>query len=214
MLFHIKHALKGKTLARSLMNHALSNIRLSGKVLDLGGGGNPSYLTYFKKDDDYVRKIIDIDKKRRDAIDIDLETARIPFEDGSMDMVLMLNLLEHIYSYKHVLTESQRVLRPRGEVIGFVPFLINVHRDPHDFFRYTDEALEKMLKDAGFSSISVTPLGYGPFCVSYNTLVSVLPTIAVFWLLPISFLLDRIVAVFRPRLHERFPLGYLFTARK
>lgn len=214
MLFHLQHALRGKTLTRSLMNKALSKFRLKGKVLDLGGGSDPSYLTYFKKDKEYVRVVIDIDKEAEGRMDVDLENMRVPFEDNSVQTVLMLNLLEHIYQHNHVLHEARRVLEGGGELIGFVPFLVNVHRDPHDFFRYTDEALEKMLKTNGFSNIKIKPLGYGPFSVGYNTLVSVLPNLLFIWMLPIAIVLDRIILLLRPHWEERFPIGYLFTATK
>lgn len=214
MFFHIKQAIKGKTLARSLMNQALSNITLEGKTLDLGGGSNPSYVGFIKKGEGYKRVVIDIDPEAKNRIDVDLETETLPYGEREFKNVMMLNLLEHIYNYKHVLAEAYRVVENKGSLIGFVPFLVNVHRDPHDYFRYTDEALEKMLKEAGFSNVDITTLGFGPFSVGYNTLVSVLPNKLFLIFLPLALFLDSIILTIRPNWKERFAIGYLFTATK
>ena len=214
MLFFIKEALRGKTLTRSFMNRALSTITLTGKVLDLGGGDNPSYLKFFKKKNDFSRITIDIDPSTKDKLELNLEHDRLPFNEGSIAFVLVLNLLEHLYKPIHALTEANRVLSKDGELIGFVPFLINVHPDPHDYFRYTDEALSKMLKESGFPESTVTSLGLGPFSVSYNTFVSVLPNILFIWMLPIVFALDHLLLLMRPKWRERFTLGYLFITKK
>jgi ubiquinone/menaquinone biosynthesis C-methylase UbiE len=214
MIFHIRQALAGKTLVRSMMNKALMDFELPGKVLDLGGGGNPSYLHFINKGKSFKRLNIDIDEDVKDRIKVNLEHDRLPFEDATFKNVLMLNLLEHIYNHKHALREARRVLEVEGTIIGFVPFLIKMHKDPNDYFRYTEEALERISQEVGFRSSTIKPIGLGPFSVSYNTFVSVFPNILFIWYLPLAFIMDKLLLLFRSNLKHHFPLGYLFIMKK
>jgi len=81
MIRIIKEILRGKTLIRTLMNLELEKYTLSGKVLDIGGGKNPSYLRFFKKADDMRLTSVDLVSDNK----IDLEKDRLPYDDESVD---------------------------------------------------------------------------------------------------------------------------------
>ena len=49
------------------------------------------------------------------------DAAALPFEDGAVDAVVMLDVLEHVPEPRAVLTEVRRVLRPGGVVVLSVP---------------------------------------------------------------------------------------------
>ena len=49
------------------------------------------------------------------------DASALPFEDGSVDAVVMLDVLEHVPEPRAVLTEVRRVLRPGGVVVLSVP---------------------------------------------------------------------------------------------
>jgi SAM-dependent methyltransferase len=51
----------------------------------------------------------------------DLERARLPWEDGSWDWILMLDVLEHFVSPELVLGEARRLLAPGGRIVVNVP---------------------------------------------------------------------------------------------
>lgn len=53
-----------------------------------------------------------------------MEAAELPFETGSLDLVLLPHVLEFSEHPHHILREVERVLRPEGSVIicGFNPF--------------------------------------------------------------------------------------------
>lgn len=206
-----KQIAAGKTLMRSLMNLHLSRYTLaSGTVLDLGGGKKPSYFQFIKPNP--RSHVTNIDKQYGDAWrkDVDFEQDRLPFEDGSVQQVLVLNVFEHIYNHQHLAREIRRVIAPGGEVIGFVPFLINYHADPHDYFRYTHEALAKIFTGSGFSRVSVIPIGYGPFALNFNTLASFLPRYITTVIWPFYYALDTVLLSVKPGMRTRFPLGYIF----
>lgn len=86
-------------------------------------------------------------------------TKTLPFRNASCDIIFMSNVLEHISNPILLLQECYRILRPGGLIIGTVPFLLNVHQVPYDFYRYTNFMLEKMFKNSGFSNVEITSLG-------------------------------------------------------
>jgi SAM-dependent methyltransferase len=207
-----KETLKGKTIVRALMNLELSKYTLSGKVLDIGGGDNPSYFRFFK-DGDF--NLINIDSRKGDnRIEINLEKDKLPYDDNSANQVLILNVLEHIYNHKFVVGEIKRVLKNDGQIIGFVPFLVCVHPDPHDYFRYTGESLQKIFKEAGFNNIKIKEVGLGPFTAGFNTMAFIFPKFLRLFALPFYYFLDKLVLIVRPKFNKKFPLGYLFILRK
>ena len=189
------------------MNTSFSRLTLTGNVVDVGGGHSPDYYTYFSQTDDVVIEVID-----GSLTGIDFEKDALPYEDGSVDTVVLANVLEHLYRTDFLLTEIHRVLSPKGKLIGFVPFWVGYHPDPSDYFRYTKEALRRMFSDAGFTSVSIDSVGGGPFLANLNTIILSVPRV----LRPIIavpyIFLDKIFLSFRPRNVERTPLGYLFVS--
>lgn len=215
MLFYLaREILRGKSLLRALMNRELVRFTLAGKVLDVGGGRDPSYYKFLRVAADAEIANVDLVAPEGSGRAIDVETAALPRADGSVDQALLFNILEHVYDYRFLLGEVRRVLKENGGVLGFVPFLINVHPDPHDYFRYTKEALVKMFSDAGFRGIEIKEIGRGPFAVNYNNLVASLPRLIGALMLPFSYALDGVFLALRPKMKERYPLGYLFSFRK
>ena len=206
--------LEGKSLARILMNDKISEISLYGLVVDIGGGLNKGFYDNFKSVKD--AKIINLDLKNPSGSPnkIDLEENRLPFQNNSVDCILMFNILEHIFNFKFLLEEVSRSLKTGGTVLGFVPFLINYHPDPNDYFRYTEEALEKIFFSVGFNFVEVAKVGGGPFYVNFNNIVLSMPKI----FRPIVFvfylILDKFFLKLRPKAARRYPLGYFFKLIK
>lgn len=201
------HLYRGQTLLRILMNRALAEHSLRGKVMDVGGGHHPDYFDYFKKEPGAEVEVLD-----GSFTGIDFERDRLPAGDASVDTVILCNVLEHIYNHAFLTGEVHRVLRPGGRLIGFVPFWVGYHPDPHDYFRYTDEALQRIFADAGFKSATITRVGRGPILANFNTIVLSVPR----FIRPVLYLLyaplDLLFAKLRPGSRLRNPLGYLFVA--
>jgi len=57
----------------------------------------------------------------------DLERERLPFEDGSVDIVVANRVLEHVKEIFWIFHEISRVLRTRGRVIIGVPTRVSFH---------------------------------------------------------------------------------------
>ena len=210
----IKEISKGKTVMKAMTNFSVAQYTLKGKVVDVGAGADiPSYQRFLKKSEGVKIINVDLDAKD-DSNKIDLEKDKLPMEDGSVDQVLMFNLLEHIYDHKFVLSEANRVLKNQGVLLGFVPFLIAYHPDPHDYFRYTKEALYKLFKATSFDDISISSVGMGPFIANYNNIMVLFPIFIRVILFPFYYILDLLLIKIKPSLKERFVLGYIFRVKK
>ncbi|MFA5126628.1 MAG: methyltransferase domain-containing protein [Patescibacteria group bacterium] len=208
----LKQVCRGKSLMRALLNLHLKKFTVHGLVLDIGGGAGSSYFRFLNKMED--AKIINLDLDIKADQRLDLERDALPFADCSVDQALAFNILEHIYNHNFLLAEISRVLKPTGQLIGFVPFIINYHPDPHDYFRYSHEALEKMLQQAKFSQIKITALGFGPWSANYNNIMILLPRILRVVLFYPYYLLDKLFLKIKPKMRQRYPLGFFFIAQK
>jgi SAM-dependent methyltransferase len=204
----VKKTWEGQSVARVFMNQAMRAYGIHGKVLDVGGARNPDYFSYMTVAPGTTIDVID-----GTLTPIDFEKDPLPCPDATYDSVVFCNVLEHIFNHAFTLSEIRRVLRDGGQLIGFVPFLIHFHPDPHDYFRYTEETLERLLAQAGLKDVIVTPVGKGPFMVGCNTIIQGLPRILrPVWFL-LNYALDALFAARSQKAVRRFPLGYAFSAK-
>lgn len=201
---------------RDAQHKALATLTLSGNVLDLGGDQRSAYQRLFRGS--FRLTTVNLAHEASPDIVHDLERP-LPIADEAYEHVLLINVLEHIYDYKQLLSEASRVTRRNGTVIIAVPFLYPIHRSPtvHDYRRFTDDALRNECAAAGLSIVQLDALGTGVFGVALSLLWRALPPFrSVLSLLakPIR-LLDRLYARrARSSRPEHHPLGYLVVARK
>lgn len=212
----IKETLRGKSLPRILINNRMEKTEpIKGRILDLASGTKrPSYYRFLNADKKSEITSVDISDERKPDIKADLEKP-FPFQNKEFDYVFCFNLLEHIFNYRNLISESCRVLKENGELIGTVPFLGSVHGDPDDYFRYTKSTLEKLFQEAGFSEIKIEALGYGPFAVGYYMAEFLLPKfIRPIFVFP-AILLDKIIFKLNKR-HgkDKYVLMYYFECKK
>jgi SAM-dependent methyltransferase len=206
--FHTAYCLlRGQTLTRIHMNLALSKETLQGHVVDIGGGRNPDYFSYFQQKDARVETI------DQSISGIDFEQDALPFNDKSVDVVILCNVLEHIYHYDFLLAEIRRILKPNGRCVGFVPFWVGYHPDPHDYFRYTHECLKRIFTETGFDIMYIDSIGSSPILANFNTIVLSVPKIVRPILYGFYFIADQVFLRLRPRSKERNPFGYVFSIK-
>lgn len=212
-----RQVLRGKSATRAMTNLALGRFTISGRALDVGGNRKESHYQFLKRAPGAEIKTLNIRSESNPDYVVDLEAAAIPTEEGSFDTVLCFNLLEHIEDYEKVVAEMFRVLSSGGRLIGSVPFLVNVHPDPHDFQRFTAEKLERMFREQGFKGVEILPISYGPFLAGYTQIDVILPrALKPFWFLT-AYLKDAILLRFFGRrfpFRERFVLAYVFSCTK
>jgi len=84
---------------------------------------------------------------------------KLPVPDRSMDVVLNINVLEHVADPAQVLRECHRVLRPGGRLLLVAPQSWLMHQAPHDYYRFTRHGLEHLLAKAGFTVVMLDAVG-------------------------------------------------------
>jgi SAM-dependent methyltransferase len=126
-------------------------------VLDYGCGGSP-YRPLFPS----------ADYRRADCVDLPGldyrfgEDEKIDEADGTFDVVLSTQVLEHVRHPQLYLRETWRLLKPGGTIIVSTHGLFEEHGAPVDYRRWTLEGLFCELEDAGFRRERGWKLTCGP----------------------------------------------------
>ncbi len=208
---------RGKSIYRIMLNNSIKRYsNITGEILDLGSGdGKNSYYRFINFKKPYKIKYTDLYKNSDDPnfMKQDLEK-KFSLDNDIFDSIICFNVLEHIYNHNNLVSESFRVLKKDGKMIGGVPFLLNYHADPNDYWRYTWQALEKIAHKHSFKVEKIVSLGSGPFVASWMQTELVWPKfIKPFFILFLLFL-DYIILKLRPKIIYKYPLGYFFIFSK
>ena len=155
---HMTGAHPNQSLLRMLEYEALAGSKLSGRVLDMGGGRNARYLPLLP--DGITVESVNIDPKINPTHLVQ-PGQPLPFAEASFDDAICLNTLEHIYDATAVLNDLYRVVRPGGTVLVMVPFMFRIHGHPDDYFRATPSWWRETFARAGFRALHLHPLVWG-----------------------------------------------------
>ncbi len=71
---------------------------------------------------------IDINPETELAQKVDVTKDKFPFEPNFFDYVVITEVLEHLDNQHHCLTETYRVLKTKGKLIGTVPNGLDIHK--------------------------------------------------------------------------------------
>ena len=187
----IRGAFRGESLYRAHLNVMIKEkVEISGVALDLGCG-RQSYQRFLRVL--HPANLIKVDMSRGSSPNVlaDLE-GNLPFRDNCVDVVLLFNVLEHVYNAKGLIKEISRVLKRGGCLYLYVPFLIHIHADPFDYHRYTPTSLKKMFNEAGFSLIEFN-LSYGIFKSIAALATFIIPNFIRPVIYSLSILLDNLI---------------------
>jgi SAM-dependent methyltransferase len=126
-------------------------------IIDIGG--KRTHKRGLFNIDEINRHVTYVNIEKETHPDILADAASIPLPDNSFNIVLMGEVLEHIYTPLGVLKEAYRLLQPGGKLFATVPFLFPVHGDPNDYGRYTASFWKTAGKEVGFSNVHVEAQG-------------------------------------------------------
>ena len=119
-------------------------------VLDVGCGDRP-----YEELLHGAAEIVGFDVPGNPHADLHGSIDALPVEDASFDVVLCLQVLEHVPDPAAAVRELRRVLRPGGRVLlsthGIYPF----HPNPDDLWRWTHHGLERLFRDNRFQKTIV-----------------------------------------------------------
>ncbi len=150
------------SVLRALEYELLEELKLTGRVLDFGGGANANYRTLMGKwMNGCIYETANIDPSIQPTYLIS-PGQPLPIAEDTYDSVVTLNTLEHIYEVHGALREVLRVLKPGARFIATVPFLFRIHGHPDDFLRGTPSWWGRTLTELGYADVKITPLLWGP----------------------------------------------------
>jgi SAM-dependent methyltransferase len=121
-------------------------------LVDLGCGTMPYRPLFAPR----VRRYIGVDLPRSPWAD--LHTAPdggVPLADGSADLVLSNQVLEHVASPAAYLAECRRILRPGGRLLLSTHGYWLYHPDPADYWRWTGSGLVRQVQLAGLEVLQI-----------------------------------------------------------
>lgn len=134
-----------RCVARYLAGDGRDDRRL---VLDIGGADvNGGYGRLF---DDARFRYTTVDLSAGPGVDVVLDDPyHLPFEDGSVDIVVSGQMLEHCEFFWLAFSEMVRVLKPDGWLFLIAPSAGPIHRYPVDCYRFYPDAYAAMARHAG-----------------------------------------------------------------
>jgi SAM-dependent methyltransferase len=163
-----RHYLVLAALANQIREEAGKRLagRDDARVLDIGCGEKP-YLPFFSS---FASDYVGVDVAEGPRVDIVAPAEELPFPDGSFDLVLCTQALEHVAEPGAVLSEIHRVLRPGGTALVSVPSVFLYHPDPpgsdQDYWRWTHSGLRRSVAAAGaWSAVEVRSQGEVVACL-------------------------------------------------
>jgi len=157
-----------KSSRRYYLDQLLSKTEFRGRVLDVGGK-KVNKRGSFTPPLDKVQCWHYLNVDSTTMPDFLCTATRINVSQ-EYDFVLMSEVLEYISDYKLALSEAFRVIKINGQLIISIPFLFPIHRDIGDRIRFTEFEISELLKNIGFKSINVLPMG-SVFSVIYDILL-------------------------------------------
>ena len=203
-------------VAAQYQAHLGAHVR--GRLLDLGCGKVPLYAAYAP----FASEVTCVDWADGEHIDRCCDLAQpLPLASGCADTIVLSDVLEHVSDPELLWREMARLLAPGGKVIMNVPFYYSVHAHPHDYYRYTNFALERFVNLNQMKLVHLHAFG-GLLEIMADLLAKALSKLR--WVgPPLSMLLQWAVGGFGrtaagariARVSSRhFPLGYFMIAQR
>jgi SAM-dependent methyltransferase len=123
------------------------------RLLDVGCGVRPYEYLFTPAVAEYVG--VDI---ANPCADLEGTVEEIPVPDGSFDLVLCTQTLEHALDPARAVRELRRVVAPGGRVLLSTHGVQVYHPNPVDLWRWTHVGLERLFRENGdWSAVTVTP---------------------------------------------------------
>ncbi len=158
-----------KLYGRERICASFIDVTISGKTLNIGTGEMQWIENLvFLKNKNFISSDLDaknLGKENKAIKKIQCDATKLPFENGSMSQVIILDVLEHIKNHHKALEEIFRVLKKNGKLVICVPndtllsYLNPVRYVQHER-HYTIQGITSLLNKKGFSVKKVFTGGF------------------------------------------------------
>jgi SAM-dependent methyltransferase len=130
-------------------------------VLDVGCGAKP-YYPFFAP---YASSYVGVDRQNP-AAELEGTAEDVPAEDGTFDLVLCTQVLEHVDDPAAAVRELRRVAAPGGRVLASTHGVQFYHPNPDDYWRWTHAGLARLFRENGdWARLEVAPGSGTAACV-------------------------------------------------
>ena len=124
---------------------AMERFPVQDPILDTCAGWEPNYYQPLFPGRRYIKQ--DFQDYDPPCIDVVCDVCEMkPIPDESVGLVLNLESLEHIAHPQRAVDEIYRVLRRNGLLILTTVMHFRIHRCPKDYWRFTPDGIELLLK--------------------------------------------------------------------
>ena len=132
------------------------------RLLDVGCGEKP-YLPFFEP---FAAEYVGVDVVDNPVAELKGPVEALPVEDGSFDVVLCAQVLEHCDDPAKAVSELRRVTRAGGRVLASTHGVMVYHPSPADYWRWTHTGLERLFRQsADWGAVTVSPASGTTACL-------------------------------------------------
>ncbi|MGF1572620.1 MAG: class I SAM-dependent methyltransferase [Sumerlaeia bacterium] len=142
-----------KKMIQSILKTYMKTDPRPGRVLDVGCGTGLILQTYKHWNPigaDFSPLALQFCQSRGITRTVRADVIHLPFEDNSLDLILALDLIEHVDRDDLLIKEFNRVLKPGGYLMATVPAHPSLWSDHdialHHFRRYTKASFGKLMR--------------------------------------------------------------------
>ena len=178
----------------------LQQLEQNKNVLEIGSSSYEVYRKHIKSPHYHSLDIV-----KHDNVDIVGDIHNLDWDSDYFDIILGIEILEHLYDPKAAVQQVLRLLKPGGICVITTRFMFPYHPCDKDYYRFTKDSLADLFK--GFSSTQIQHHGNG-IQVFWQMITYKYPLL----LYPLR-LLNPIVAMFESKATV-YPSGFLVTAKK
>lgn len=131
--------------ARRVFSRLVEHLPSQGLVLNVGSGevlGGGMEILYAS----LPGQIVNLDIYPCPRVGVVADAHRLPFQAGSLDLIVLKCILEHVRKPEQVVGEARRVLKAGGFIYSETPFVSRFHGDT-DYKRWTLMGLDELFQD-------------------------------------------------------------------
>lgn len=128
----------------------LEDIKPNSYILSIGGYGNvDNQLKNYLRNSTTSLQTFDIDGKHKPDYlgDVQELSKVIPPGNRKPDLIVALEVFEHVPSPRDAIYECFKVLQDDGTLIFSTPWITPIHDRPHDYWRITPQAIKMITSD-------------------------------------------------------------------
>lgn len=143
---------------RAFVEQQIRQITRGMTVADVGCGEQPFRDLIESRGAHYLG--IDVAQNAQGTVDVIADVANIPIRDSQFDVVLCVEVLEHMPDVVAAFKEWARILGPSGLLLVTTPFCYPLHEEPYDFQRLTPYQIARICRLAGLDLRTLRRAGH------------------------------------------------------